>query len=114
ASRRVAKTAGNPQAGRSTTPTSQRLHVGRDALPHGRIRHRAGGGREVLTHVIDAGGRWNCDGDGRVSEEELPDELRPARQPEFARPFGQRLTLEAVGQRALPERPVDDDGNAAL
>ena len=34
--------------------------------------------------------------------------------PSSARPFRQRLTLEAVGQRALSERPVDDHGNAAL
>ena len=64
--------------------------------------------------MVDAGGRRNRDGDGWVREDELQDELRPARPAEFGRPFGQRLTLEPVGQRALPERPVDDHGNAAL
>ena len=34
--------------------------------------------------------------------------------PSSRRPFGQRLILEPVGQRALPERPVDDHRDAAL
>ena len=42
ASRRAAKRAGSPPAGRSTTPTSKSPHVGRDALPHGRVRHGSG------------------------------------------------------------------------
>jgi hypothetical protein len=49
-----------------------------------------------------------------MGEDELQHELRPARGPEFGRPFRQRLGLEAPGQRALPERPVDDHGDAAL
>ena len=64
--------------------------------------------------MVDAGGRRNRDGDGWVREDELQDELRPARRAEFGRPFGEWLILEPVGQRALPERPVDNHGNAAL
>src|SRR3981081_913538 len=60
------------------------------------------------------GGCGKRDGDGWVRKDELQDELRPARRAEFGRPFGERLILEPVGQRALPERPVDDHGDAAL
>jgi hypothetical protein len=48
-----------------------------------------------------------------VRDDELEEELRPARGVELGRPLGQRISLEAVKKLLAAERPVDDDRAAS-
>ena len=49
-----------------------------------------------------------------MGEDELQNELGPARGADLVRPARQRHTLEPADQRLLAERPVDHHGDAAV
>lgn len=64
--------------------------------------------------MIDAAGGGNRTGDGRVGDDELERDLRPAHAVNFGRPRRQRAARQTVEQRALLERPVGNDSDATL
>ena len=93
----AARTAGSPTANRSTIRTSELLDMRDHARPHGRVGQPPGGGAHVLPHMIDAGRRRDGAGHGRMRDDELENELRPARAADLGGPAGQRMALRASG-----------------
>ena len=81
---------------------------------HGRIRQRPGGGGHVFPHMIDAGGRRNGAGHGRMRNDELENDLRPARAADLRGPAGQRIASDLSEQLAFAKRPVDDHADTAV
>src|SRR3954451_14108493 len=56
----------------------------------------------------------NCAGHGRMCDDPLEEELRPARAIKLRGVIRQRLAADATEQSAATEWPIDDYGNAAL
>src|SRR5262245_41397043 len=108
------KTAGSPTANRSTIPTSELLDMSDHAGAHGLVGQQPGGGGHVFPHMIDAGGRRDGAGHGRMRDDELENDLRPADATDLRRPAGQRIALELSEQPAFANRPTNDHADAAV
>src|SRR5437016_9376748 len=67
-----------------------------------------------FSYMIDAGGRRDGAGHGRMRDDELENDLRPARAADLRRPAGQRMALDLSEQLAFAKRPVNDHADAAV
>src|SRR5207248_1851186 len=64
-----------------------------------------------FSYMIDAGGRRDGAGHGRMRDDELENDLRPARAADLRRPAGQRMALDLSEQRPqmlLPGEEIVD------
>src|SRR5207244_10422257 len=107
-------TAGSPTANRSTIPTSELLDMSDHAGAHSLVRQQAGSGGHVFPHMINAGGRWDGAGHDRMRDDELENDLRPARAADLRGPAGQRMALDLSEQLAFAKRPVNGHADAAV
>src|SRR5262249_32820002 len=64
--------------------------------------------------MIDAGGCWDGAGHGWMRDDELKDDLGPARATHLCGPAGQRIALDLSEQLAFAKRPINDHANAAV
>src|SRR5262245_66292446 len=90
----AAKTAGSPTVNRSTIPTSELLDTSDHAGAHRLVRQQPGSGGHVFPYMINAGGRWDGARHGRMRDDELENDLCPARATNLRAPAGQRMALE--------------------
>src|SRR5436309_483420 len=64
--------------------------------------------------MIDAGGRRDGASHGRMRDDELENDLRPARAADFRGPAGQRVALDLSEQLTFAKRPGNDHADAAV
>src|SRR5947208_10223498 len=67
-----------------------------------------------FSYMIDAGGRRDGAGHGRMRDDELENDLRPARAADLRRPAGQRMALDLSEQLAFAKRTISDHSDAAV
>src|SRR5262249_16781356 len=84
----AAKTAGSPTANRSTIPTSELLDTSDHKGAHRLVRQQPGSGGHVFPPMINAGGPWGGAGHGRARDDELENDVRPARAAGIRAPAG--------------------------
>ena len=76
--------------------------LGRDARPQRLVRHPAAGRLHVVPQVRGLRGRRDRARDGGVRDDELQQDLRPARAVDLGGPRRQRLAASAARQRSPP------------
>src|SRR5262249_16421133 len=110
----AAKIAGSRTESTSTIPTSELFNTSDHAGSHRLVRQEPGGCSHVFPYMIDPGGPWDGAGHCWMRDDELENDLRPARTTHFCGPAGKRLALQLSEQLAFTKRPIDDHTDAAV